>query len=122
MLHDHLAPGPYDGDVTVFVPAGALLPLRLRAHLLGGQGAGSVSAAVGHMAGIQAQAAPPARLAIRARTSGITAAEADRACGTGRDVTRTWAMRGTLHAVATAGRELGRAGSRGGRHRAVPRH
>lgn len=87
--------------MTVFVPAGALLSLRLRAHLLGGQGAGSVSAAVGHMAGIQAQAAPPARLAIRARTRGITAAEADRACGTGRDVTRTWAMRGTLHAVAT---------------------
>jgi len=52
-----------------------------------------------HLAGLQAQAAPPARLAVRARAAGRTAADADRACDTG-EVIRTWAMRGTLHMVA----------------------
>jgi hypothetical protein len=73
----------------------------MRAQLLDGRPADSVAAAAGHMAGVQAQAAAPARLAVRARTSGLTAAETDRASGPDRDVTRTWAMRGTLHMVAT---------------------
>jgi hypothetical protein len=86
--------------VVTSLTAGELRALRLRAHLLSGQHADSVLAAASHMAGLQAQAAPPARLAVRARTGGLTAADADRAC-TSRDVTRTWAMRGTLHMVAT---------------------
>jgi hypothetical protein len=53
-----------------------------------------------HLGGLQAQAAPPARLAVRARTAGLTAAGVDEACA-GRAVTRTWAMRGTLHMLAT---------------------
>lgn len=39
------------------------------------------------------------RLAVRARTSGLTAADVDDAVFRG-DVVRTWAMRGTLHLVA----------------------
>jgi Winged helix DNA-binding domain len=85
--------------VTSLAP-GELRALRLRAQLLSGQRAGSVAAAASHMAGLQAQAAPPARLTVRARTSGLTAADVDRAC-ISRGVTRTWAMRGTLHMVAT---------------------
>ncbi|HWG16115.1 MAG TPA: winged helix DNA-binding domain-containing protein [Streptosporangiaceae bacterium] len=54
-----------------------------------------------HLGGLQAQAAPPARMAVRPRTAGLTAAAVDQACAD-RDVTRTWAMRGTLHLVATA--------------------
>ena len=60
-----------------------------------------MAAAAAHLGGLQAQAAPPAQLAIRARTSGLAAADVDRACGTSREVTRTWAMRGTLHMLAT---------------------
>ena len=82
------------------ISAGQLRALRLRAQLLTGPRAGSVAGAVAHLGGLQAQAAPPARLAVRARTAGLTAAGVDQACAAG-DVTRTWAMRGTLHMVAT---------------------
>ena len=83
------------------IPADQLRALRLRAQLLTGPRAVSVAAAAARLGGLQAQAAPPARLAIRARTSGLTAADVDRACAAGGGVTRTWAMRGTLHMVAT---------------------
>jgi Winged helix DNA-binding domain len=61
----------------------------------------AVAGIAAHLGGLQAQAAPPARLAVRPRAAGLTAADVDRACAD-RDVTRTWAMRGTLHLVATA--------------------
>ena len=60
-----------------------------------------MAAAAAHLGGLQAQAAPPAQLAVRARTSGLAAMDVDRACGASREVTRTWAMRGTLHMLAT---------------------
>ncbi len=78
-----------------------LRALRLHGQLLTGPRAGSVAAAAAHLGGLQAQAAPPAQLAIRARTSGLATADVDRACGTSREVTRTWAMRGTMHMLAT---------------------
>ena len=61
----------------------------------------AVAGIAAHLGGLQAQAAPPARLAVRPRAAGLTAADVDRASAD-RDVTRTWAMRGTLHLVATA--------------------
>jgi Winged helix DNA-binding domain len=70
---------------------------RLRAQLLAGPPAPSVEAAIDHLVGVQAQSMPPARLAIRARTRGLTAADVDRAA-----FVRTWAMRGTLHLVPAA--------------------
>jgi hypothetical protein len=70
---------------------------RLRAQLLAGPPAPSVEVAIAHLVGIQAQSMPPARLAIRARTRGLTAADVDRAA-----FVRTWAMRGTLHLVPAA--------------------
>jgi Winged helix DNA-binding domain len=66
-----------------------------------GSAGGAVAGVAAHLGGLQAQAAPPARLAVRPRSAGLTAADVDRACAD-RDVTRTWAMRGTLHLVATA--------------------
>jgi hypothetical protein len=66
-----------------------------------GSAGGAVAGIAAHLGGLQAQAAPPARLAVRPRAAGLTAADVDRACAD-RDVTRTWAMRGTLHLVATA--------------------
>ena len=83
------------------ISPGELRALRLHGQLLTGPRAGSVAAAAAHLGGLQAQAAPPAQLAIRARTSGLATADVDRACGTSREVTRTWAMRGTLHMLAT---------------------
>ena len=52
--------------------------------------------------GMQAQDAPAAALAVRARSRGLTAAEVERARVEDRTVVRTWAMRGTLHLVASA--------------------
>jgi hypothetical protein len=54
------------------------------------------------LCGVQAQEAPAAALAIRARSSGLTAADVERARvhAERRSVVRTWAMRGTLHLLA----------------------
>jgi len=75
--------------------------LRLRAQLLAGRRPRTVDAAVSALLGLQAQATPAARLAVRARTSTVDADAVDRACAAG-DVVRTWAMRGTLHMLAAA--------------------
>ena len=50
---------------------------------------------------IQAQDARAAALAVRARTTGLTMADVERARVEERAIVRTWAMRGTLHLVAT---------------------
>jgi Winged helix DNA-binding domain len=56
---------------------------------------------VRHLVGVQAQAPASAWLALRARSSGFTASDADRAREREREIVRTWALRGTLHLVAT---------------------
>ncbi len=71
---------------------------RMRAQLLAGPPASTVDAAVARLAGVQAQSWDPARLAVRARTSGLTAADVDGDPG----LVRTWAMRGTLHLIRAA--------------------
>ena len=48
---------------------------------------------------VQAQDSRGARLAIRARTTGLTAAEVDRALSEQRSLLITWLNRGTLHLV-----------------------
>ncbi|WP_433049553.1 winged helix DNA-binding domain-containing protein [Dactylosporangium sp. CS-033363] len=74
---------------------------RLRAQLLSGPPADSVLGAVERVVGVQAQSWPAARLAVRARTRDLTAADVDRALARG-ELARTWLMRGTLHLVAAA--------------------
>lgn len=101
-----LAGPPTPGQPDIVAAVGiSLSPGRLRAarwHALCLDGAAATAAEVAaRLGGLQAQAAPPARMAVRPRTTGLTGAAVDRAC-TGRDVTRTWAMRGTLHMIATA--------------------
>jgi hypothetical protein len=59
---------------------------------------GVVSAVVG-AAGLQAQDTAACRLSVRARTTGLTRADVDKACSDG-SVVRTWLMRSTLHMVA----------------------
>jgi hypothetical protein len=79
--------------------------LRLRAQRLhfprieGGATVGQIVQACG---GMQAQDTPAATLAIRARSSELTAADVAHARVEERTVVGTWAMRGTLHWVAAA--------------------
>ncbi|MBB4911307.1 hypothetical protein H4W32_007288 [Actinophytocola algeriensis] len=51
------------------------------------------------MVALQGQDVRATRLAVRARTDGLTADDVDAAVARG-DVVRTWAMRGTLHLLA----------------------
>ncbi len=78
--------------------------MHLRAQLLDPRNA-DVTAGVAHvvrsLCGVQAQEPAAADLAVRARCVGLVAADLDRARIHDRSVVRTWAMRGTLHLVAT---------------------
>jgi hypothetical protein len=55
---------------------------------------------VRHLLAVQAQDLRAARLALRARTPGLTAADVDRALGQERSLVVAWLNRGTLHLVA----------------------
>jgi len=69
---------------------------RLAANGLEPRMRGGVADVVRQLCGVQAQDAAAARLAIRARTEGLIAADVDAAP----DVVRTWGWRGTLHLLA----------------------
>jgi hypothetical protein len=77
-----------------------LLAQRLAAQLLAGPPAGSVLDAVRRLLAVQGQDARGARLAVRARSTGLTAADVDRALTVDRSILITWFNRGTLHLVA----------------------
>jgi hypothetical protein len=72
---------------------------RLRAQLLAGPPAASAEAVAERLLAIQGQDPRGARLAIRARTSGLSAADVDRALSETRSLLITWLGRGTLHLV-----------------------
>ncbi|HVK22219.1 MAG TPA: winged helix DNA-binding domain-containing protein [Actinokineospora sp.] len=59
----------------------------------------SVADSVRRVVGLQAQDVRANRLAVRARTDGLTRVDVDAAVAAG-TVVRTWAMRGTLHMLA----------------------
>jgi hypothetical protein len=71
---------------------------RLAAQLLVGPSAGGVGQVVERLLAVQAQDLRAARLAIRSRTKGLTAADVDRELGD-RTLLVTWLNRGTLHLV-----------------------
>jgi hypothetical protein len=75
----------------------SLAAQRLRAQLLSGAPARTVSGVTGHLLAIQAQDPRGARLAVRARTSGLLAADIDGALTADRSVVISWLNRGTLH-------------------------
>lgn len=75
-----------------------MLAERLTAQLLAGEPARTPEAVAERLLAIQAQDARGARLAVRARTSGLTAADVDRALGE-RSLVITTLNRGTLHLV-----------------------
>jgi hypothetical protein len=77
----------------------AVIAERLTAQLLAGPPAGGPLEVAGRLLAIQGQDARGARLAIRARTTGLTAADVDRALSVDRSLVITWLNRGTLHLV-----------------------
>jgi len=71
---------------------------RLAAQQLFGPSAEGVGQVVERLLAVQAQDLRAARLAVRARTTGLTAADVDRELDT-RTLVVTWLNRGTLHLV-----------------------
>src|ERR1700729_3768158 len=77
------------------------LARRLTAQLLAGRPARDPVDAVRRLLAVQGQDPRGARLAIRARTSGVRADEVDHALTHDRSLLITWLNRGTLHLVAS---------------------
>jgi hypothetical protein len=74
---------------------------RLTAQQLTGPPARGPAEVAHRLLAIQAQDARGARLAVRARTRGVTAADIDHALTEERSLVLTWCNRGTLHLVAS---------------------
>jgi hypothetical protein len=74
---------------------------RLTAQLLTGPAARDPVAAVRRLLAVQGQDARGARLAIRVRTTGLTATDVDRSLTADRSLLITWLNRGTLHLVTS---------------------
>ena len=72
---------------------------RLSSQLLAGPPAGSADDVVRRLLAVQAQDPRGARLAVRSRSNGLTAADIDRALSEDRSLVVTWLNRGTLHLV-----------------------
>jgi hypothetical protein len=72
---------------------------RFAAQLLSGEPARSPVAVAGRLLAIQAQDPRGARLSVRSRTAGLTAADVDRALTKDRSLVITWLNRGTLHLI-----------------------
>ena len=84
-----------------------LRTLRARAQLLDTpRPEASPSEIVRRVCGVQAQDLRAADLALRVRAASLTAAEVQAARGIERSVIRTWAMRGTLHLLASDGEKI----------------
>ncbi|MFL5873247.1 MAG: winged helix DNA-binding domain-containing protein [Solirubrobacterales bacterium] len=77
----------------------APLPERLTAQALAGEPLRSPEAVAERLLAVQGQDPRGARLAVRARTEGVTAADVDRALSEDRSLLITWLNRGTLHLV-----------------------
>jgi hypothetical protein len=77
----------------------SILKQRLTAQLLAGPPARDPVAVADRLLAIQAQDLRGARLAVRARSTGLAAADVDRAFTEDRSLLVTWLNRGTLHLV-----------------------
>jgi hypothetical protein len=75
---------------------------RCAAQLLGGQ-AGGAEEVAGRLLVIQAQDPRGARLAIRARSAGLSASDVDAALTQRRSLIVSWLNRGTLHRSCAPG-------------------
>ena len=80
----------------------SVLASRLRAQLVTGPPAESVESVAERLLAVQAQDLRGARLAVRIRSRGLTAADFDAALSDRRSVIVAWLNRGTLHLVPSA--------------------
>ncbi|HEX9066034.1 MAG TPA: winged helix DNA-binding domain-containing protein [Streptosporangiaceae bacterium] len=78
-----------------------LIARRCVAQLLSGPPARSALEVVRRLLAVQGQDQRGARLAVRARSAGLTAADVDRALTDDRSLLITWLNRGTLHLVTS---------------------
>ncbi len=76
-----------------------MVAARLTAQLLAGKPAGDPVEVARRLLAVQGQDPRGARLAIRARSTGLTAADVDRGLNEDRSLLITWLNRGTLHLV-----------------------
>jgi hypothetical protein len=81
------------------VPTASIYAERFAAQGLGGSPARDASAVAERLLAVQGQDPRGARLAVRARSEGLTAADVDRALSEERSLLITWLNRGTLHLV-----------------------
>ncbi|HET7416685.1 MAG TPA: winged helix DNA-binding domain-containing protein [Solirubrobacterales bacterium] len=75
------------------------LPERLTSQALAGEPLRSAEAVADRLLAVQGQDPRGTRLAVRARTTGVNAADVDRALTEERTLLITWLNRGTLHLV-----------------------
>jgi Winged helix DNA-binding domain len=80
-------------------PSSTLVARRLTAQLLAGRPVRDPAAVAGRLLAVQGQDPRGVRLAIRARSAGLSAADVDRALTEDRSLVITWLNRGTLHLV-----------------------
>src|SRR5215470_6193697 len=94
-------PAPFGWQDPLMMAGGSSTPvaLRLAAQLLSGTPASTTAEVAGRLLAIQAQDPRGARLAVRARSHGLSAADVDSAVSQDRCVVVTWLNRGTLHLV-----------------------
>src|SRR5918995_1158362 len=90
---------PRDLGQALATAAKARLTARLTAQLLAGQPARDPVAVAERLLAVQGQDPKGVRLAIRARTRGLSAGDVDRALTEERSLLITWLNRGTLHLV-----------------------
>jgi hypothetical protein len=81
--------------------ANEITALRLHAQLLAREPGGDPVSVTRHLLAVQGQDPRGARLAIRARSSGLTAKDVDEALTRERTLLITWLNRGTLHLVCS---------------------
>jgi Winged helix DNA-binding domain len=93
-----LAPAPSKQGTRV---SASVTQERLAAQLLAGSPARDPVAVTRRLLAVQGQDPRGARLAIRARSRGLTAAAVDRALSEQRSLLITWLNRGTLHLVCS---------------------
>jgi hypothetical protein len=74
---------------------------RLASQLLAGKPARDPVAVTQRLLAVQGQDPRGARLAIRARSKGLAAADVDRALSEDRSLLITWVNRGTLHLICS---------------------
>jgi hypothetical protein len=76
-----------------------ILARRFEAQLLSRERGATAADVAGRLLAVQGQDPRGARLAIRARSSGLTAADVDKALTADRSLLITWLNRGTLHLI-----------------------